>query len=204
MNCKKVIRQLPAYLDDELTPAEAKELEGHLELCVFCSTELASLRRAGKMLHVWQDVSPRRPHVDAVIKQIRAEEHGVVQENRIGLGLSKSRWGCGALRAAAILLVVGAFVFSARIPMRKATESLATVDPLKAARELMLFDEDGSVKPSEWGLALRGALRDAPRQGRTEGDVIPVGPGVEGVDHIYFLDDGMRVESVIPVSSSGR
>jgi len=38
------------------------EAEAHLELCPACRQELQELQSARKMLHVWQDERPLRPH----------------------------------------------------------------------------------------------------------------------------------------------
>jgi anti-sigma factor RsiW len=43
MKCKKSISRLSAYQDRELSVAQARELERHLESCVGCRCELAAL-----------------------------------------------------------------------------------------------------------------------------------------------------------------
>ncbi len=217
MKCRKAIRQLPAYLDRELTVAEAEDLERHLAACVFCSTELASLLATSSMLDQWADVSPRRPCADAVIRIVRAEEAGALESASAGASLLRSRWFSGAIRAAAaILFVAGAIAFSGYLPVEKEDEKvaadLAERVPL-AEEKLIPLNEDvmrSYIRPSEYWLARRGIENRRPVIATSSGMPIrrPVGarelsvsPGVPVVDHIYFPDEGMPVESVIPVSS---
>lgn len=215
MNCRKVIRQLPAYLDHELSEADAKELQGHLEVCVFCSTELASLQAASKMLDTWQNVPPRRCYVHAVINQIRVEEQGALHRSRIWSLVWKPRWAAGALRAAAtIILLVGALLFSGDFQVERVAEKVALDNPghLQPAKELIPLAEDmrrSYITPSEYGLVLRDMQNrghlvrasswNAPVRNSTENGFFPGKARFPAVDHIYFPGEGMPVESVIPV-----
>lgn len=217
MNCRKTIRQLPAYLDDELSEAEANAVREHLEVCVFCSTELAAMKATSGMLDSWRSISPRRRYVDAVIAQVRAEERGVVERGRAWVRLVRSPWTVGAIRAAATLVfVAGALVFSGRVPVRETTEKMALDkgEQFPSAKELILLDEDvrrSYISPSEYWLALRGIenrgrmiptfLRNRPLGRTPSGGFIPVSGGFPEVEHIYFPDEGMPMESVIPVES---
>ncbi len=214
MNCRKAIRQLPAYLDDELSQQQVSALERHLEACVFCSTELASLRATSKMLDRWEDISPRRCPIDTVIGRIRAEESGASDRGGVGVRLHPRRWCFAAVRAAGIaIFLLGVAVFSARTPVvdRLAQESRTDnrVDDFQSARALLAVDEN-LIKPSEYPLVLTGMHHGVPAMTVSSGDVA-VRPSVEGswffdgttfpeVNHVYFPSKGMAVESVIPVT----
>jgi len=50
MNCEEVSRRLSAYLDGELPPAEAEQVERHLRDCPACGREYAELRQAAELL----------------------------------------------------------------------------------------------------------------------------------------------------------
>jgi hypothetical protein len=211
MNCRKTIRQLPAYLDRELSRQEVSELEQHLEVCVFCSTELASLRATSKMLDAWEDISPRRSYAAGVVGQVRAEEAGVTGRCSVGMGLLGQRWFFSAARVAGVVMILlGATVLSVRTPVvERATEEApgAAIADLESARALLVVDED-FIKPSEHPL-LTGASRRGPGVG-----VSPRGlrvPGIldgdwfsEGVtfpvNHVYSSSEGMPVEAVIPIT----
>jgi hypothetical protein len=196
MNCRKTIRQLPAYLDNELTEDEAKALQKHLEVCVFCSTELSALRATTKMLNSWRSIEPRRRCVDAVIAQIRAEDGGAVERGGTWRRLFRSQWVTRPVRvAAAVVFVAGAIAFSGRIPIKETTDKLALdkAEQFPSAKELISLDEDvrrSYIRPSEYWLVLRGF--------ENRGRMIPASPEV---DHIYFPEEGMPMESVILVGS---
>ncbi len=215
MNCRKAIRQLPAYLDHELSDREANMLERHLNVCVFCSTELSSLRATSKMLDSWGDASPQRSHAAAVIKQIQAREQGVMGSERTAWSFWTSHFPSLSLRAAASLLfLVVSVLFYTHLPVseRTANVSAGVLDGQESLKRLMSLDGDARhnfIRPSEFWLALRGveqpaspipdaswgaAVRQATRDdGFFESNKFPV------VEHIYFPGEGMPVESFIPV-----
>ncbi len=215
MKCSKTIKQLPAYLDHELSQREVKELERHLEVCVFCSTELAALRASSKMLDAWQGISPRQCYAHAVVNQIRAEERGVVERSRIGLRLLEGKWLSDILRASvAVVFLIGITVFSFRVPIEEGTDEVAleTDDYPMPARELILPDADfrySPISPSELGLVSGNVGRRAhfvkvssgvsPTRATSDGHLLPASSSFSRVNHIYFPEEGMRMESVFPL-----
>jgi len=210
MKCSKAIKQLPAYLDNELSQREAAELRRHLEVCVFCSTELRALQATSKMLDSWQSISPRRCYAENVLNQIEAEERGVRRGSAIGARLFEWRWACGAIRAAAaILFVIGATVFSGRLPVERAMHKLPLTQP---ARALIPLGEDfprSYIRPSEFGLVLRDIDNRAavikassvhsPMRRTDNGSLFPRRARFPEINHIYFPEEGMPIESVIPL-----
>lgn len=50
MKCRDAETLFSAYMDDALTPGEARELDGHLSVCTECSAELASWKASGMAL----------------------------------------------------------------------------------------------------------------------------------------------------------
>jgi hypothetical protein len=218
MNCRKAIRQLPAHLDHELSEADAKELEAHLRVCVFCSTELSALRATSKMLDSWRAVLPQRCHAAAVIKEIRAEEQGIISGERMRASSWASRLPSVALRAAAVLVfLMGSILFYGRLPVNEQTKNVASgaLENQESLRRLMSLDADvrrSYIKPSEFWLALRGLeqpARPVPadsweasvRQATRDSD-FPGGVEFPAVEHIYFPGDEMPVESIIPVGGT--
>lgn len=51
---------LSAYLDDQISPAEQRDVSAHLGTCDACSTEVAELRATVKLLNGLPEFSPRR------------------------------------------------------------------------------------------------------------------------------------------------
>jgi hypothetical protein len=50
MNCKQCTENLTAFLDAELSPAEAAEARCHLQTCTSCAEELQSLHKAAEYI----------------------------------------------------------------------------------------------------------------------------------------------------------
>jgi len=201
---------LPAYLDHELSQGEVTELERHVDVCVFCSTELAALRATSRMLDAWEDIPPRRWHMDRVINQIRAEEQGVTENRGIGVrGLP--RWSVStAIRSAAFVVVVAGFaLFSDRVPIQGTADEvpLDRVNSPEPAKALIAIDN--YIRPSEYGLVLRGEDNRGPfiptssgglrTRHAEDGHLFFEGRGLGEVNHIYFPGEGMAVESLIPL-----
>jgi hypothetical protein len=213
MNCRKAIRQLPAYLDHELSRRDVSELERHLEVCVFCSTELAAFRGTSRMLDEWKDISPRRCSVSGVITQIMAEERGVARKDGVRVRFLKQQWLSTVLRtAAAMMFLVGVGLLSLHIPRTRDVPgglSLGELEAVPPAKALLTVDED-YLKPSEYVLFQSGMHRPTPlvtissrgspvRHFVGENFAVEAGALPE-VNHVYFPGEGMAVESLIPVA----
>ena len=212
MNCRKAIRQLPAYLDRELTEGERKEVKQHLGVCLFCSTELSALRTTSRMLDSWDAASPRRSRVADVIGQVRAEEQGVLHAHR---NLWAGQLTVLALRAAAVFVfLAGSVMFSAHFTGENGAEKISAGldEKLQPGGGLIALDEDvrqNYIKPSEFWLAVRGMEDrarpawgypwDNPLRAVTSDGVPGSSVRLPVVDHTYFPGEGMPVESIIPM-----
>ncbi|MCK5548752.1 MAG: zf-HC2 domain-containing protein [Thermoplasmata archaeon] len=74
MKCKKIMRTLPAYLDDELGASRKAAIEKHLSVCAFCSNELKALVKTYEMMGAWDDAEPRIEIADTVVAHLRREQ----------------------------------------------------------------------------------------------------------------------------------
>jgi len=84
MQCSEIQENLSAYLDGELDPAGAAELESHLEGCESCRSELESLRSTVELVR-----SVPRVQAPPVLKQRLASatsSRKPVQESRVFWG----------------------------------------------------------------------------------------------------------------------
>lgn len=213
MNCRKAIRRLPAYLDHELSRRDVSELERHLEVCVFCSTELAALRGTSRMLDEWKGISPRRCYASGVITQIIAEERGVAGNDGVRVRFLQRQWFSALFRtAAAMMFLLGVALFSLHIPTTRDVPgemSLWEVDAVPPAKALLGVDVD-YLKPSEYVLFQSGMDRPTPFVTTSSGESpaqhfvsenrIVGKTGLPEVHHVYFPGEGMAVESLIPVA----
>ncbi|MFQ5960947.1 MAG: zf-HC2 domain-containing protein [Candidatus Methylomirabilales bacterium] len=67
MRCGEIQEQLSAYLEDELEPAERRNIEVHLEECAHCRQELALLQRTVSTLQSLEEVEAP-PRLTAAIQ----------------------------------------------------------------------------------------------------------------------------------------
>ena len=72
MNCKRVEERLEAWIDGDLAPAEARELEAHLERHAPCA-QRASLARA---VRAGLRALPERDAPAALVARIKVAAHG--------------------------------------------------------------------------------------------------------------------------------
>lgn len=69
MLCSRVLSQLNAYIDYELTGAEMLEIREHLSGCQTCAREYASARQVKQLLRGLPTVEADRPFSPAVLKK---------------------------------------------------------------------------------------------------------------------------------------
>jgi predicted anti-sigma-YlaC factor YlaD len=60
MDCKQCAENLTAFLDAELSPAEAAEVHCHLQTCASCADELQSFRKAAEYIESQiEEIAPK-------------------------------------------------------------------------------------------------------------------------------------------------
>lgn len=106
MNCDWVQENLEAYLDQELTAAEAAGLESHVALCSTCAAELALARQVQLELQSLPQQRCPDEVVARVLEQSRVKQPAAEEQ---GLSVWDFHWLAPAWRlatAAALFLVV--------------------------------------------------------------------------------------------------
>jgi excisionase family DNA binding protein len=76
MRCDEVRDRLVAYLDDELTEGEMKEIESHLAECRDCGGEIEMIRMTLQAAHALQEVIPEDGWQERVLRRLNAAETG--------------------------------------------------------------------------------------------------------------------------------
>ncbi len=109
MKCKKVVRILPAYLDDELAAGVKKKVERHLKYCVLCRNELSALKESDRLLDVWNGIEPRKDFVGAIVSSIERESEEMSWADRFYDSIVRNKYklvtaGANLLILAIILL----------------------------------------------------------------------------------------------------
>jgi anti-sigma factor RsiW len=57
-DCKKIQKDLTAYLDGELVEQQALVVSGHLAACASCRQEIAALHESMALILEWKDIEP--------------------------------------------------------------------------------------------------------------------------------------------------
>jgi len=91
MKCRKVAKELPAYIANELSERARSRIEKHLKHCVPCRAELGALKRTDQLLDTLADVEPRRDLVGLVMRQIEREQETIPAFKRFLLILRERR-----------------------------------------------------------------------------------------------------------------
>ena len=72
MSCHETQKNLSDYLDDRLSPKDARSLEAHLGACPSCRAALAQLRRLEELLRVTADPPVSDEHLDELWARVEA------------------------------------------------------------------------------------------------------------------------------------
>lgn len=76
MTCNEIENQLPAYLEELLSPEEKKAVAGHLAACDRCSRALAELERARRLVRELEEVEPPPFFEQRIMSRVRKEAAG--------------------------------------------------------------------------------------------------------------------------------
>jgi len=76
MNCSDIEKQLPAYLEGDLSSVEMEELRDHLASCENCRKALEDLNKTGRLVHDLEEVSPPPRLKSQIMARVREEADG--------------------------------------------------------------------------------------------------------------------------------
>jgi anti-sigma factor RsiW len=109
-DCARISHSIGVYVDGELDPAHAIELEGHVLACSTCSERIATLQAMRKSLK--RTSAPRCPdllraRLAATIERERQQQAGRAAEDGIGPKLIRLRYAVGLAAAAGVVFAMG-------------------------------------------------------------------------------------------------
>ena len=122
-NCPKVQADISAYLDDELTFEEKKQVEEHLANCEICSQELKNIEKTIYILRFLDLVEPP----ENFVMELKKELIKISQERS-----AVSKWGMrswfslGAVAAVLVLVVVSLGSFFNGGPLKIASDTFSS------------------------------------------------------------------------------
>jgi hypothetical protein len=135
MDCRVVQRHLSAFVDSELEPTAALELEAHLVCCDPCAVQRTFLGSLKSELHRQLAPAPAPEHLRARVELALAAVPLSLAGNDEARPNSHV-WAIGLSVAASVLLVTGALVNTDRGP-RSAAYVAASSNPLDVVREVV-------------------------------------------------------------------
>ena len=137
MRCKKVIGQLTAYLDGQLTAAEREAVRSHVAGCARCRGELDAL---GRTVYAVADL-PRLQAPAGLRDQVMAKLDGVAPAEA-----RRPRWRMYWGAAAAVIFAVVIMLLTRQpTPSRAAPEPVAATGKSVRGREVALASRDESA-----------------------------------------------------------
>ena len=113
MKCSRAIRQLQAYLDNELDVSKEKRLEHHLKACALCCLEFAALKKTGEAMDSLGDTEPHKDLVSPVMNILRHEQEAPSKLQQFIELIVENRRKILAVGANMVILVLLAL----RVPM---------------------------------------------------------------------------------------
>ncbi len=134
MNCRQAKDKIRRKMEGVLDPEDRALLEGHLEGCVKCRREMASLTQTIDWLEDLRPVRPPRGFDDLVLRRVRQEREQA--RDRLGwrdlAGVAFRRWMRPAAAAAALVV---AAVFAGPATVRVSSDFVTTrlAEPLARA-----------------------------------------------------------------------
>ena len=152
MDCKKVIKQLSAYLDGQMTAAKREAVRSHLAGCARCRGELEALDRAA---YAVADL-PRLQAPSDLREKVMANLEGAAPEEA-----RPPRWRMywGAAAAIAFAIAIMYLTRPATAPRRTGPEAVAPAVTVAPGRQVAEVEknESAGMKSAE-----EKALREAP------------------------------------------
>lgn len=122
--CEEIRPLISAYVDDEVTAAEAERVRTHLDICLSCASHLAFLKSLSVASHRLPTAAPS-PELFARIAQATYAKPTLRERVIAWLAPSPARWGvAGGLVAAGL-----AMVLVLRTGTYRAVEPVAAVNP---------------------------------------------------------------------------
>lgn len=215
--CFTIREWLPAYIDDELAPAQVEQAERHLEACSDCRQELEALDRDTMLLKatVGAPVAVNDRITDAVWAQIEAEDReaaraasaaqpaprvvahsgrGVSIRERLGIGALGRQWAfAGGLAGAVAVMLLMFSLFQNSSGSRMDMQIASVVgNPLWRASEAGAWQplSAGALLPA--GAAVRTGDADRITATWKDGSQAILGPDGEGI--VLRLFPGMEIK----------
>ena len=149
MDCQKIKKLIPSYLDKELEPKEIQQVREHLSCCPDCQKELEAIEESWAMLGELDDIHPEPGFVGRFWTRLALEQSW---QEKISEAVKNSlfkRRLVPALVTACIIVIVGSFVLhnyfriqsTNQILAGLSQEDLAMVENIELAENLDLIEE---------------------------------------------------------------
>ena len=117
MTCQRALSLIDDYTDEDLSPAEAEQVERHLEGCSRCRGEFRTAQRLKQLLKQMPGHDPGRDYWSETARLIRARTIDVPPDDRLTLGVTIDAVGArrNALVRALVSIAASLFVLVSAI-----------------------------------------------------------------------------------------
>ncbi len=152
MDCQKIQKLIPLYLDANLEDRESQTVREHLKDCPHCQNELDLFEKSWDLLSKWEDVEPDPGYTSRFWTRLSSERawHEQLLVNFKEFFAMKKRplaWATASVAA-----IVCALTFSNYLMTFKTNNKLAVMNPqeLELLAELELVQDLDIIENIDW------------------------------------------------------
>lgn len=152
MNCKKVQKLIPVYMDAQLEDKELRTVREHLKDCPHCQKELDLFEKSWELLSNWKDVEPSPGYINRFWARLSLErpwyEQLLLNLKEVFVMKKKTlAWG-----AVSMVIIVCVLTFSNYILTLKTNNKLAVMNPqdLELLAELEFVQNLDIIEDIDW------------------------------------------------------
>lgn len=127
MDCQKIKKLIPVYLDDELEPQESQQVKDHLYVCPDCRKEFEAFEGSWAMLGELDHIRPEPGFVGRFWTKLALEESW---QKKVSTKLKESfsrKSLVPVLVTACIVMIVGSVVVHNYVQVQKTDQILASL-----------------------------------------------------------------------------
>jgi len=112
MNCKKVKKLIPLYIEDALELKQKEQVQDHVSVCLLCHKEIEQFKQAWEMLGEVEPISPRTDYVSRFWTEVssRTSLSGKLQRSFFE-SFKKKRLAYAVSTFCVAILVVSSFLY---------------------------------------------------------------------------------------------
>ena len=152
MDCQKIQKLIPLYLDAKLEDRESQTVREHLKDCPHCQNELALFEKSWNLLSKWEDVEPDPGYTSRFWTRLSSERAWYEQlllnfKEFFAMKKRPLAWA-----TASVAIIVCVLTFSSYLMKIKTNNTLTAMNPqeLELLAELELAQNLDIIENIDW------------------------------------------------------